>query len=298
MTRKLLAALSIALLPLPAQAAPVAKDLDPALWVVKDADTTIYLFGTVHALKPGLDWFNDEVKTAFDKAGDLVVEVDIPDDKAALGQQVRKYGLLPAGQTLPAKLSTEGRKLLGDDLASLGLPRTTLDPYKPFFAAVSLTMLHLMAEGTSSEDGVEKLLEAAAKTSGKKVGSLETMAFQLSLFDALPEKEQVRMLEEGLKNKEFADGNLDEIVAAWGKGDAEAVAKIITATDNDSPLLYQKLLVERNANWASWVQNRLKSPGTTFVAVGAAHLAGADSLQSMLGKKGITSARVPHVKAH
>ncbi len=286
-----------ALVATPGLAASAPKDLDPALWVVKDADTTIYLFGTVHALKPGLDWFNDEVKTAFDKSQDLVIEVDIPEDKAALGEQVRKFGLLPAGQTLPSKLSPEGRKLLGDDLASLGLPRTTLDPYKPFFAAVSLTMLHLMADGTSSDDGVEKLLESSAKASGKKVGSLESMDFQLGLFDALPEQEQVRMLEDGLKNKEFADGNLDEIVAAWGKGDAEAVAKIINATDNDSPLLYQKLLVERNANWANWVQNRLKTPGTTFVAVGAAHLAGGDSLQSMLGKKGITSARVPHVKA-
>src|SRR5690349_1017637 len=104
MTRKLLAGLALALLPVAAQAAPPARDLDPALWVVKDADTTIYLFGTVHALKPGLAWFNDEVKTAFDKSDGLVVEVDIPDDKTALGEQVRKYGLLPAGQTLPAKL--------------------------------------------------------------------------------------------------------------------------------------------------------------------------------------------------
>lgn len=289
-------AAAAALIASPALAAPASNDLDPALWVVKDNDTTIYLFGTVHALKPGLDWFNDEVKQAFDRSQDLVVEVDLPEDKAALGEQVRKYGMLPAGQKLTAKMSTEGARLLAADLQSLGLPPTTLDGFKPFFAAVSLTMLHLMKDGVSSDDGVEKLLEATAKAKGKPVGALESMEFQLSLFDALPEAEQIRMLEDGLKKDEFASGNLDEIVTAWGKGDAEGVAKIINATDNDSPLLYQKLLVERNATWAEWVEKRLQKPGITFVAVGAAHLAGSDSLQAMLGKRGITSARVPHVE--
>lgn len=294
MTRKLLAALALGLAPMPAVAAS-PSDLDPALWVVKDADTTIYLFGTIHALKPGLTWFNDEVKQAFDRSGDLMVEVDMPDDKAVLGEQVRKFGMLPPGQTLSSKLSAEGRKLLGDDLQSLGLPRTTLDGFKPFFAAVSLTMLHLMQSGVSAEDGVEKLLEAEAKGKGKPVGSLETLEFQLGLFDALPEAEQVRMLEDGLKKGEFGD-SLDDIVAPWGKGDAEAVAKIINATDNDSPLLYQKLLAERNVNWANWIQKRLEKPGITFVAVGAAHLAGPDSVQAVLGKRGVLSARVPHIK--
>ena len=294
MTRKWLAALALGLLPVPAAAAP-SSDLDPALWVVKDADTTIYLFGTIHALKPGLTWFNDEVKQAFDRSGDLMVEVDMPDDKAVLGEQVRKFGMLPPGQTLPSKMSKEGARLLGDDLQSLGLPRTTLDGFKPFFAAVSLTMLHLMKDGVSAEDGVEKLLEAEAKGKGKPVGSLETLEFQLGLFDALPQAEHVRMLEDVLKKGEFAD-DLDDIVGPWGKGDADAVAKIINATDNDSPLLYQKLLAERNVNWANWVQKRLATPGITFVAVGAAHLAGADSVQAVLAKRGVASARVPHIE--
>jgi len=279
-----------------AVAAPPVNDLDPALWVVKDRDTTVYLFGTVHALKPGLEWFNDEVKMAFDASNALFVEVQLPEDQQLLAEQVRKYGMLPTGKTLPSMLSKQGAQALGDDLAALGLPRTTLDAYKPFFAAVSLTMLHLMKDGLSADEGVEKLLEKSAKAASKPVGSLETMEFQLSLFDALPQAEQVRMLEDGLKNKEFANGNLDDIVAAWGKGDAEGVAKIINKTDNDSPLLYKKLLSDRNVNWAGWVQQRLATPGVTFVAVGAAHLAGPDSVQAVLAKRGIRAARVPHVE--
>lgn len=279
----------------PALAAP-GPDLDPALWVVKDADTTVYLFGTVHALKADTNWFNDEVKTAFDSSKDLVIEVEMPEDKAVLGEQVRKYGMLEDGQSLPEMLSPAGARMLGDELAGLGLPRTTLDTFKPFFAAVSLQMLHLMVAGISGDSGAEKTLQAAAKSSGKPVSSLETMEFQLSLFDALPRAEQVRMLEDGLKNKEFSPTGLDKILAAWGKGDADTVATIMNETDNDSPLLYQKLLVDRNVSWATWVQNRLATPGTTFVAVGAAHLAGKDSVQSILKTRGVASARVPHVE--
>ena len=45
----------------------------PALWVAKDKDTTIYLFGTIHLLKPNLVWFEGPIRKAFDDAGQVVV---------------------------------------------------------------------------------------------------------------------------------------------------------------------------------------------------------------------------------
>ena len=293
MIRKSIAAVLGALSLTAAAPAATTADLDPALWVVKDADTTIYLFGTIHALGPDQNWFNDEVKAAFDSAGQLMVEVDMPEDKNKLGEEVRKYGMLPAGQSLPDKLSPEGRKLLGDDLASLGLPRTTLDTFKPFFAGVTLNLLHLMKAGINADQGAEKVLEAAAEVAKKPVGSLETLQFQLSLFDALPEAEQVRMLEDGLKNKEFGTESLAPLIKAWGAGDADTVATIMKDTDTDSPLLYKKLLVDRNVTWAEWIGKRLQQPGTVFMAVGAGHLAGSDSVQQMLARRGIATSRVP-----
>ena len=83
------------------------------------------------------------------------------------------------------------------------------------------------------------------------------------------------------------------MVAAWGSGDADAVAKLIAQTDNDSPLLYKVLLKDRNETWAGWIQNRLAQPGTVFMAVGAGHLAGPDSVQKFLKDRGIASERVP-----
>ncbi|MGI9360936.1 MAG: TraB/GumN family protein, partial [Parasphingorhabdus sp.] len=65
--------------PLAAEALTIPDDPDPALWVVKDEDTTIYLFGTIHILKPGLSWFDEAVKDAFDESEELVVEMIQPE---------------------------------------------------------------------------------------------------------------------------------------------------------------------------------------------------------------------------
>ena len=66
----------------PAAATAALPDADPAIWVVKDPDTTIYLFGTFHALDGKSDWFNEEVKTAFDASSELVLELPDIEDKA------------------------------------------------------------------------------------------------------------------------------------------------------------------------------------------------------------------------
>src|SRR3990170_2122414 len=66
----------------PANAPPRLPDADPAIWVVNDHDTTIYLFGTFHALDGKSAWFNDEVRTAFAASDELVLETVIPERHA------------------------------------------------------------------------------------------------------------------------------------------------------------------------------------------------------------------------
>lgn len=286
----------VALLASPAlaQAAAPKPDLDPAVWVVKDADTTVYLFGTVHVLDGKGDWFNDEVKSSFDKSSELVLEVIVPEDKAALAPLVMKYGVDMTGKKLSDKLSPEGKTRLAAAAKDAGLPIEALDNFKPFFAAIMLSAAKYQKLGMNPESGAEKELTAAAKTSGKKMGELETMEFQMSRFDALPEDEQIRLLEKALEEDANMESEIKSMIAAWGKGDPEGLAKIIGKMDADSPALNKMLLVDRNANWANWIAKRMDQPGTIFVAVGAAHLAGKDSVQSMLKAKGFNSSRVPN----
>ena len=268
-------------------------DLDPAMWLVKDADTTIYLFGTVHALDGKGEWFNDEVKTAFDGSSELVMEIITPEDPAAVAPLLQKYAIDTSGKTLTSKLSPKHQKMFADKLSQIGLPPAALDRFRPFFAAMTLTVLDMQKLGISTDSGVEKVLTKAAKERRIGIGEVETMEKQMAMMGALEEKEQVRLLEATLEESAETKLTLDKMMSAWGKGDANGVAELLNKTNSDSPALYKLLIEDRNKAWAEWIDQRLDKPGKVFMAVGAGHLAGPDSVQRFLKDKGIASRRVP-----
>ncbi|MEQ7872452.1 TraB/GumN family protein [Sphingomonas sp. ASV193] len=269
-------------------------DLNPAIWVAKDKDTTVYLFGSVHALDGKAEWFNDEVRRSFDKSQELVLEVIVPDDPAKVAPLAQKYGI-DTQRTLSSKLSPEGRKLLAERFKAEGLPPQMYERLKPFYAAIVLAGFDMKRLGLDASTGVEHVLTEEAKREGKSIGSVETLDFQMSLFDALPEAEQVRLLESALKDDKDSKAELAQLVKDWGAGRADKVAKEESETERESAALYKMLLVDRNRRWADWIADRMKQPGTVFMAVGAGHLAGPDSVQHFLAAKGIVARRMPHV---
>ena len=281
--------------PAPAAAAPVAAALpdgDPAIWVVKDPDTTIYLFGTFHALDGKSDWFNDEVKAAFDGAGELVLELPPMEDKAALQPIIMKYALDTSGKTLSEKLSPKGKERLAKALAGLGAPPTAFDKFKPFFAALTVVMAGAQKLGFTGEQGAEAVLTKAAKDGKKPISGLETIDYQMSLFANMSDADQVKMLEETLKEIEQLGPMFAEMNKHWTSGDADGMAKLMNEMNAQSPAMYKTLLVDRNANWADWIDKRLDKPGVVFMGVGAGHLGGEDSVQALLAKRGLKSERV------
>ena len=272
-----------------AQAKP---DLDPAVWLVKDADTTIYLFGTVHALDGKGDWFNDEVKTSFDASQELVLEIISPENPAEVAPLVQKHGIDTSGKTLTSKLSPKHQAIMADKLKTLGMPANALDMFRPFFAAMTLTVIDMQAMGIDPNSGAEKVLTKAAKDRKITIGEVETMEQQMMMLNALDEKEQVRLLEKTLEESSEAKETLNKMIGAWGKGDADGVAMVLNETSKESPALYKLLVSDRNKAWAEWIDNRLDKPGTVFMAVGAGHLAGPDSVQRFLKDRNIASNRI------
>ena len=125
------ALIALALLAAPAAQAQTVKDADPALWVVKDADTTVYLFGTVHALKPGLSWFDEAVKAAFDKSDELVLEMVEP-DAATMQGLILKTGVNLEGPTLTERLPADKREAFARAAADSGVPAVALDRFDPW----------------------------------------------------------------------------------------------------------------------------------------------------------------------
>ena len=304
--RRLIAAPAILLAPpvtaqsAPApMAAPVATasvsttNADPALWVVKDKDTTIYLFGTIHVLKPGLSWFDDGVKKAFDSSDELVLEMVQP-DQATMQNIVLSKAYSLSGPTLAERLPEADRGNYLKAMNSLGIPPAAFDRAQPWFAATNLSLLPLMKLGYDPKSGPETVLTEAAATEKKAIEGLETPEQQIGYLAGLPEKVQMAFLESTLKDLPKTEETMNGMVAAWSRGDPDALAKFMNDGLDDSPELAKTLLFDRNARWAQWIKARLDKPGTVFVAVGAGHLAGRQSVIDQLKTLKIKAKRVAY----
>ena len=277
----------------PAPAAQV-KDADPALWVVKDEDTTIYLFGTVHILKPGLSWFDEAVKKAFDESSEMVTEIGGTPDPAVMQPLVVKYGISTTGPTLTEKLPAEKRAAFAKAMADAGIPIAGADRFDPWFAAMTLSMLAVVKAGYDPSAGAEEVLNEAAKAANKPVTGLETAEQQFGFFDSIPEEAQIKFLIETLDQLGEAGALLDKMVGEWADGDAEGLAALMNDGFKAAPDMSKILLADRNARWAEWIDARLDKPGVVFMAVGAGHLAGSESVQAMLEKRQIKSTRIEY----
>ena len=273
-------------------AEPAQPDANPAMWVVKDADTTIYLFGTFHGLDGKTQWFNDEVKTAFDASEEVVVEAIMPEDQAAMQPLIIKYAVDATGKTLTSKLPEATKAKFDKTMAGIGIPAQAFEPLEPWFVTMALTAVAGQKIGLKPEHGADAQITKAAKAAGKKVGELEGAEWQLSLFDKMPEDKQIVQLDQTLDAVPEMGPQLTQMLASWSKGDTEALATMMNASLKETPELYKMIFTDRNATWADWIGKRMELPGTVFLAVGAGHLAGQDSVQDMLAKKGMKAEKV------
>ena len=277
----------------PAQALP---DADPALWVARDEDTTVYLFGTFHLLD-GRPWLNDEVKAAFDASNELVLEAIPPENPAEVQPLIARYAVDPQGRRLSDRLTAEQNAALGGVVSSLGVPAAAFDMFEPWFAAMTLTGVAAQRLGLDPANGPETVLIRTARERNLAVHELEGIEPQIRMFDTMPEEQQLTQLRVTLDNLEDLDEMLAPMLAAWSTGDVDELAGLLTQGTDDDPALYRMLFTDRNARWAEWIQARMGRPGTVFIAVGAGHLAGTGSVQSALEARGIASERVPHTEA-
>jgi uncharacterized protein YbaP (TraB family) len=293
MKKKLLALLAAAAMPATALAQTPAPlpDADPAIWAVKDKDTTIYLFGTVHALDGKRDWFNDEVKTAWDQSKEVVFEILLPDAAKAQAVVMDK-AVDKSGKTLTSRLTPGQAKKLGAELASVGAPANALDQFEPWFAATQLAMIRYAKKGFTPDKGAEMILKAAATKDGKSMGEVESFDWQMNLFDTMPEKLQLKMLGDYLDELDKGDAIIATMMDSWAAGDIDRLAGVMNESMAKTPELGKLLLADRNARWADWITARMAKPGTVFMAVGAGHLGGKDSVQDYLAKKGLKAERV------
>lgn len=272
MLNALMAAAAAATLTPTVASAPHVPDAEPALWVVNDEDTVIYLFGTFHSLDGKSDWFNDEVKTAFTRSDELILETLIPGP----------------GQAMPERAE-------GKDTSSLNVRVQLMGPLAgpaSFLSASKIVMSAGRSQGMSTKQGADTILQEAAEQSGKRVGALESFDFQLGVFNQIPVASQPTDPQVAARTKATVAAVLGQLQAAWNRGEAESFTPMLEQMRVRSPASYKLLFMDRNTRWAHWIAQRLQQPGVVFVAVGAGHLAGKDSVQHKLAQFGIRTARL------
>lgn len=235
--------------------APAFAPADPAIWVVNDHDTTIYLFGTFHALDGRAPWFNNAVVTAFSASDELVLETVVPG-----------RGAMP-------------RVATGTGTGS-------------FLEATRTAVSANRGQGMMISEGADAVLRRAAEASGKPVEGLESFSGQLGMLASLRGSERSA----GASVSAAPPSNLGVMMhglqSSWRRGDQGMMIALLDQMRAKSPATYRTMFSERNAQWAQWIAQRMQAPGTVFVAVGAGHLAGQDSVQAKLSQLGVRSARI------
>lgn len=280
--------------PQPAIAAPAAQSAKPGLWVLKDEDTTIYLFGTVHFLKPDTNWQNSRISQAFTSADTLMLEIPPVENQADMAKIILPLAMTKGTPPLSERLSREDRAAYHAALAQFSMPPSAFDSFKPWFAATTLSLMPAIKAGYNPAQGVEHILSAQAKAQNKKITALETVEQQLGFFDQLSPALQIAYLNESVKSLNEATAMLDQMVSLWLLGQTDELATVMNEALATSPELGALLLDKRNQNWAEQLQKQLAQPGTVFVAVGSGHLAGDASVQHYLARRGLTVERISY----
>jgi len=268
-----------------------AKPVRPALWKVADADTTIYLFGTIHLLPKDLAWQSPKIAAAMRASRELYLET-VLDDPQAAGAMLREIGMSPGLPPLLDRVPADKRAALQRVVEKSGVPLAVLDRFETWASALTLASASLRDLPVSSDYGAEAVLTKTFRAAKKPVAGLETTVEQFGFFDGLSEAAQRQFLVSIAEDVGSQRAEFDAMIGAWGSGDVKKIALTFDDELKLSPELTEALLKRRNANWTAWIEKRMAAPGVVFVAVGAGHLAGADSVEAMLGRVGLKVRRL------
>ena len=264
-----------------------AADARDFLWKVTGKTGTCYLVGSVHLLTQDFYPLSAALDRAFKESDLLVEEADFADLMSPATQmQMLARSMLPSSTPLESVISPATFALVVQRTKDLGLPIEPLKRFKPWSLALMLSSLEWQKAGFDAEIGIDRHFYDQARTEGKQVQGLETAEFQISRFDGIPLDQQERLLAGTLKDLDTELANLNTLVQAWKAGDAAAIEQIVLKDVKQDPLMYQRLLVERNRNWMPQLDVLLARPKPAFVVVGAAHLVGPDGLVAQLRAKG------------
>jgi len=284
---RLLAVLPSLLL-LSAQTASAA----PALWQVNDEDSSVWLFGSVHLLRIGVDWRGPVLDKIISKAERVYFETDVSvEAQMAVMPLTFDMGFNRDGRLLSDIIGAELTSRLREAAADYGIPMATQLTMKPWMAATTLSTGPLLESGYDTTLGVEAVL--ATEISAERVGFLETPEQQLGFLASGDEAEQIAMLVATLDTLDIMETDIDQMVRAWADGQPEQLGAIFTAQMGGYDQgMVERLIDRRNEDWVEQIKAMLARSEEALLVVGAAHLAGQTSVVLMLEDQGYETRRL------
>lgn len=287
--RKAVCRIGLVLLAFVSLAPRLAAQEKSFLWKVQSKRGAIYVLGSIHYLKRENYPLKKSIQDAFANCQTLVLEIDLSSATPERAQQLMlEKARYRDGTHLQQHISPETYKLAERQARELGIDIFQMEPFKPWFVAVSLVSLKLQKMGFDPNYGLDRFLADQAKGGGKTIGGLESLEFQFGLLDQLPSSEQDSMLRETLGELDMLNKSVDQLVQAWLSGDARAVEDLVLASMKEYPAVYKKVVVDRNRRWLADLIKMLEQGEKALVVVGAAHLVGQDGLIELLKQRGYT----------
>ena len=261
----------------------------PAMWVVRDADSEIYLFGTLHMLDGRLAWQSPLLQQVYERADSIWFEADVTGDPARARLLMARYGVDPS-RRLTQKLSPRLMRRLTPILQRQQISYAAVDSLRPWAAAMVLSVEPLQQRGYSIDKGADAVVARQAARAAKPMRTFETMEDQIRLLASLPDDVGEDYLESVIDDQTRPGRSLEE---AWAEGDLDALAKgLVDDMRKNQPALYDALLKDRNEAWARTLTGEMRGNGVQLVNVGALHMVGRDGLPALLRKRGFTVLRV------
>ena len=255
----------------------------PPLWIVRDGDSELVLFGSVHVLPADLDWQPPALGLALTKADDVWFELPIdPGAQARVAQLALERGLLPKGVSLSHKLSAVARERLDRVTVRAGLRSEQLEPLRPWLAEASLAVADFQRQGARATAGVEQVLAAELRSDINR-RAFETPDQQIDFMANVSEAEQIASLEETLRRMDEEPKTYEALLTSWMAADLVGLEReALLPVRAQTPRLYETLIRDRNLRWVEVIKRRMAGRGRTVMIVGVGHLLGKDGVPERL----------------
>lgn len=277
-----------------AQDAPAAATVTvhPLLWVAQKDKARVYLFGSIHVMKPGTVWLSPDLQKRFSDASEAWFEVANLDDQTAIVQQSQKYMIDPTGKMTEGLTPAEITKL-DALLAPYGLSSARMAGFRKWAVGMVLSVQQITASGYNPKTGVDLTLLQQARATGKPVHGFETVDEEMRKLAPANDAEDIAALRAAIRDSDTAMQDIAGLFDAWAMGDEKRLTGfMVDKMKADEPSMYQRLIVDRDAAWTPQIEQLLNDlnangGGTAFVTVGVGHLVGPDSVVAMLKHDGV-----------